>query len=464
MRKYPDMKSSSVKWIGEIPAHWQVLRNKYLLIERDEKTETGDEELLSLSQYTGISIRGQKTEKIGMHEAESLVGYKIVYQNDIVMNIMLAWNGSTAKSNYDGIISPAYAIYHVISDKVNPDYLHYLYKTPTFMRYFEIFSTGIIKSRLRLYSQSFLHLSTIVPSCEEQDQIVRFLDWKVSEINRLINIKRKEIERLEELKNHTITKCVTKGLDNAVQFKYSGTDWIGEIPEHWVTIQLRRAFSVILGKMLAPAPSSDSDTHEEYVCAKDVHFDGVDLTSLKKMWFSPSEKKQYEIKSGDLLIVEGGAGAGNAALVPELNGQSIYVQNSIHIVRAKSNQALNKFLCYWIGSLVKRGYMKNICSVATIPHFTKDKVLSTVMPLAPIEEQIEIVAFLDKKCQEIDELISFKEQQIQALHEFKTRLISDVVTGKIDVRGIEIPEYEYTAEEADTDSEAEAEELDEEEE
>ena len=208
MKKYPCYVDARLPWIQPIPEHWKLLRNKAFLSEREEKSTTGDETLLSLSQYTGISIRGKDTEKTGMYKAESLIGYKAVFINDIVMNIMLAWNGSTAKSKHIGIISPAYAIYKVVNDTVNPDYLHYIFKTPQYMRYFETFSTGIIKSRLRLYPQSFLHLYTIIPPRDEQDQIVRFLDWKVSSINRLINIKRKEIVALGELKQNIITNTM----------------------------------------------------------------------------------------------------------------------------------------------------------------------------------------------------------------------------------------------------------------
>lgn len=277
---------------------------------------------------------------------------------------------------------------------------------------------------------------------------MRFLDWKVSSINKLININQKEIVALGELKQNIITNCITTGLNRNVEMKHSGNEWINYIPWHWTTVQLRRVYTVILGKMLSPAPINSQDSYEEYVCAKDVHFDGVDLSSLKKMWFSQTEKKQYEIRKGDLLIVEGGAGAGNAAIVCDLCGKSIYIQNSIHVVRSKSNQVMNKFLCYWISSLVKRGYMKNICSVATIPHYTKDKVLSTIMPLPPIKEQRDIVDYLDMKCEAIDNIIAKKYKQIQLLQELKTRLTSDVVTGKIDVRDVEIPEYKF-AEETD---------------
>lgn len=207
--------------------------------------------------------------------------------------------------------------------------------------------------------------------------------------------------------------------------------------------------------MLAPAPTSESDTLEEYVCAKDVHFNGVTLSALKKMWFSTNEKKQYRIFNGDLLVVEGGAGAGNAAILEETDGKDIYVQNSIHIIRPKSTNAINEYLRFWLLSLVKRGYMKSVCSVATIPHYTKDKVMATPMPLPPLNEQIAIVNYLNEHCNKIDTAIWHIEEIIAKLSEYKARLVADTVTGKIDVRGIEIPEYEFVDEDTEVEDDAE---------
>ena len=357
-----------------------------------------------------------------------------------------SFQGGIEYAYYQGIISPAYTIM-VSKGILTSGYFRYLAKSHSFIELLKSCVTGIREGQNIDYSK-LKNYRIPIPPCPEQDQIVRFLDWKVSSINKLININQKEIVALGELKQNIITNCITTGLNRNVEMKHSGNEWINYIPWHWTTVQLRRVYTVILGKMLSPAPINSQDSYEEYVCAKDVHFDGVDLSSLKKMWFSQTEKKQYEIRKGDLLIVEGGAGAGNAAIVCDLCGKSIYIQNSIHVVRSKSNQVMNKFLCYWISSLVKRGYMKNICSVATIPHYTKDKVLSTIMPLPPIKEQRDIVDYLDMKCEAIDNIIAKKYKQIQLLQELKTRLTSDVVTGKIDVRDVEIPEYKF-AEETD---------------
>lgn len=435
-------------WLGVVPNYWKVLKLRQILSPVSEKNHP-DLPLLSVVREKGVIVRNiEDKEENHNYVPDDLSGYKLVKIGQFAMNKMKAWQGSYGVSRFDGIVSPAYFVFDIQYD-INIDFFNRAIRSIVYVNYFGQASDGIRVGQWDLSMQRMKEIPFLLPPRPEQDHIVRFLDWKVSSINRLINIKREEIAALGELKQNIITKCITTGLNRNVEMKHSGNEWINYIPWHWTTVQLRRVYTVILGKMLSPAPINSQDSYEEYICAKDVHFDGVDLSSLKKMWFSQTEKKQYEIRKGDLLIVEGGAGAGNAAIVYDLCGKSIYIQNSIHIVRSKSNQVMNKFLCYWISSLVKRGYMKNICSVATIPHYTKDKVLSTIMPLPPIKEQRDIVDYLDMKCEAIDNIIAKKYKQIQLLQELKTRLTSDVVTGKIDVCGIEIPEYEFSDEELD---------------
>lgn len=439
---------NNLVWLGVVPEHWKVLKLRQILSPVSEKNHP-DLPLLSVVREKGVIIRNIEDRKENHNYVpDDLSGYKLVKIGQFAMNKMKAWQGSYGVSGFDGIVSPAYFVFDIPCD-LNSDFFNRAIRSMVYVNYFGQASDGIRVGQWDLSMQRMKEIPFLLPPRSEQDQIVRFLDWKVSSINRLINIKRKEIVALGELKQNIITNCITTGLNRNVEMKYSGNEWINYIPWHWTTVQLRRVYTVILGKMLSPMPTNGQDSYEEYVCAKDVHFDGVDLSSLKKMWFSQMEKNQYEIRKGDLLIVEGGAGAGNAAIVYDLCGKSIYVQNSIHIVRSKSNQAINKFLCYWISSLVKRGYMKNICSVATIPHYTKDKVLSTMMPLPPIEEQTDIVDYLDMKCAAIDNIIAKKHKQIQLLQELKARLTADAVTGKIDVRGIEIPKYEFVEDSID---------------
>jgi type I restriction enzyme S subunit len=149
------------------------------------------------------------------------------------------------------------------------------------------------------------------------------------------------------------------------------------------------------------------------------------------MLCSPEEKELYRIKKGDLLIVEGGAGAGGAAIVED-EGE-YYIQNSLHLLRPKHPKAWTPFLKYWIYSLVSRGYIDHACNKATIPHFTKDKVFNMPMPLPPLPEQRRIVEHLDGVCSELDAAEAAIRKQISLLQELRTRLVSDAVTGAVEV-------------------------------
>ena len=201
------MKTTNIPWLKEIPEYWEIKPIRAILRENTDKTETGDEELLSLSQYTGIS-RKKDAAKIGMFEAESTVGYKKVHPGQFVMNIMLAWNGSYAVSEFEGIISPAYCVFDFIS-KDEKMYYNYLWRLSMYQGAFKTESRGIIDSRLRLYPSKFLPFPTICPPIEEQKQIVSYLDAKTSKIDKLIANITKEIECIKEYKQRLISDVVT---------------------------------------------------------------------------------------------------------------------------------------------------------------------------------------------------------------------------------------------------------------
>lgn len=202
-----EMKNSGIPWIGEIPANWEVTRLKNLFFEYNVKSQDGTETLLSLSQYTGVKPKSE-TELAGTHEAENYEGYKKVKAGQLVMNIMLAWNGSYALSDYDGIISPAYCIYD-FRTVCYRKYFHYLLRTNGYPSAFKTMSRGIIDSRLRLYPEQFYTFKTVVPPIEEQTLIADYLDKKCSEIDRMIEIKKEKIEKLNTYKKSIIFEYVT---------------------------------------------------------------------------------------------------------------------------------------------------------------------------------------------------------------------------------------------------------------
>ena len=187
MKKRENLKLTNISLFKEMPIDWEIKKVKHILYEVSNKSETGLEDLLSLSQYTGVELKRnkKKNETDNLTNALSLVGYKIVKTDQLVSNIMLAWNGSMAVSEYDGIISPAYCIYE-FRKSYNPKFFEYLFKTETYKAEFKRKSTGIIESRLRLYSDKFYNIHCLVPSLVEQNKIVEFIDFKQKQIENLI--------------------------------------------------------------------------------------------------------------------------------------------------------------------------------------------------------------------------------------------------------------------------------------
>jgi type I restriction enzyme S subunit len=186
LKPYPAMKDSGVPWLGEVPEHWAVRRFKYLLRERDVRSSSGSEQLLRVSQYTGVTERrrvdgGDEPDT----RAESLVGYKLVEPEDLVVNIMLAWNGSMGVSRVSGITSPAYCVYR-FTGSAHPWYFHHLLRSPTYKARIKAVSTGVVESRLRLYSDDLYRLEGLLPPLPEQAAIVRFLDHADRRIRRYI--------------------------------------------------------------------------------------------------------------------------------------------------------------------------------------------------------------------------------------------------------------------------------------
>ena len=190
MTGYNKYKKTSIDWIEEIPEHWNLMKIGFLFEELSDVSVTGQEDLLSVSQYSGIRPKRESidNEKDNLTNASSLVGYKSVCKGDLVMNIMLAWNGSLGISDFNGIVSPAYCVFRILDPKkYNHKYFHYLFKTEKYKAEFKRSSTGIIESRLRLYPDKFFVLPAYIPSRREQDKIVSFLELKIDQLDKLIN-------------------------------------------------------------------------------------------------------------------------------------------------------------------------------------------------------------------------------------------------------------------------------------
>lgn len=201
------MKECDINWIGKIPQDWKVQRGKNLFIEINERSTTGEEELLTVSHITGVTPR--KNKNVNMFMSESLVDYKICHEGDIAANTMWMWQGAIGVSKYYGVISPSYNTYRQKSDTYDADYLEYLLRIPPLVATYAAYSTGITASRLRLYPQGFFSILFPVPPRKEQQEIAVYLNKKIPQINRFIIKKEKFVDELKSYKRSLIYEYVT---------------------------------------------------------------------------------------------------------------------------------------------------------------------------------------------------------------------------------------------------------------
>jgi type I restriction enzyme S subunit len=201
------MKDSGVDWIGEIPEHWDIKRGKFLFDIINEYSSTGEEELLTVSDRTGITPRSMKN--VTMFMAESLVGYKKCKIGDICSNIMWMWHGAVGVTKYDGVISPSYGVYRQKNLYYNGEYLDMLLRLPQLVKFYASRSTGLTESRLRLYPDDFMNIYFFVPPIEEQEMIVKRLKTICEPIESAIDAATQQIYLLQERKQIIINDVVT---------------------------------------------------------------------------------------------------------------------------------------------------------------------------------------------------------------------------------------------------------------
>ncbi|MGB4217351.1 MAG: restriction endonuclease subunit S, partial [Thermacetogeniaceae bacterium] len=440
-KRYERYKDSGVEWIGEIPEHWICCKLGYLLNKNESGTwgDDYDDDGVLVLRSTEITLNGtwsivdparrrihaKEYERCLLYEGDLLLTKSSGSEQHIGKTVIVDDNVANMNCVFSNFIQRL----RTDKRKLLPKYLYYFLNTNgrEQLFYLSTTTTGL----KNLSGTTINSLKIQLPTIYEQIAIASFLDQKTAEIDGLIADKEKFIELLQEKRQTIITEAVTKGLNPNVSMKDSGIEWIGEIPENWKVTKVKYYYDVCLGKMIQPNQEDYSDTLEYYLCAINVTWDGIDISNLKEMWFSNEDKKKYSIKSGDLIVCEGGD-VGRASIW-DGRVENCYIQNAVHRVREKKN-SLNKYLYYWLYFLKHAGYIDLICNKATIMHYTYEKFLNTILVIPHLGEQQEIINYLDEKIEEINSLKKEIEQQIQKLKEYRQSLIFEAVTGKIDVR------------------------------
>ena len=421
---------SGLDWINHIPNQWTLIRLNYILTESKLTSTTGSETLLAVSQYTDVTI-SERNITDGIYATNKFVGYKLVSRNDLVINIMLAWNGSLGVSKHNGIVSPSYCVY-CFDEESYPQYYHYLLKTPMMLSQFMKYSSGIVMSRLRLYPDDLHNILVPKPPLSDQVIIALYLDNFNMELDYLSELRKNQIALLEEYKRALIQQAVTRGLDPDVPLKPSGVEWLGDIPEHWEAVRLKYCLDKVYS---GGTPDSGNDLYYcdpnkgiPWLMISDITDSEYVRSSQKAITEQGRMSKSLDILPSGTLLYSMYASLGSVALL-EIDA---CVNQAILGLSFRTEKVLSKFALYFLQSIQE--VLPLFSNSSTQANLNAEIVLSLPILIPPLTEQAAIVARLDRLTSDIDAAIAHTRREIELLEEYRTRLIVDVVTGKLDVR------------------------------
>lgn len=417
------MKDSGIPWIGQIPENWKVARVKDFSFLSDKKNTSKDPMVLSLAR-DAIKIRDITNNEGQL--AKSYDNYCIVKKGDFVLNPMDLYSGANCNVSFvEGVISPAYSILK-IKNNYDVKLLDYFFKTLYWQMILYSYGKGVsADNRWTLTKENLLNIPLPCPPKEIQQKIVVILDKKCGQIDELVRIEENEIEKLKEYKTSLITKVVTKGLDPNAKMKDSGIPWIGQIPEDWKVVRLKN-----IAKCYGGLTYSPDDINEKGILVlrssniQNGKLSFNDNVYVKVNNFMPVEKN-------DILICSRNGSR-------ELIGKNAIITTDIKatfgafmmIIRTSQNA---KYLHKILNSNIFNYYISSFLT-STINQLTKNNLDNIKFPFSidPNTQQ-QIVEYLDKRCEEIDNLIKIKQEKIEKLKEYKKSLIYQYVTGKKEV-------------------------------
>ena len=415
MKPYLEYQDSKIEWIGKIPKHWQVLRNFAIFSDRSDR-EYPHLLPFSVTQKSGVIPQEYSSDQIVRSSSRTDNGKRIC-KGDLVYNKMRMWQGAVGVAPTEGRVSTAYVVCQPIRDLI-PEFFEYLYRTPLYVTQSLRFSYGGCKDQYCLYPKDFKNIYTIFPPKQEQRKIANFLDRKTEQIDELIRIKGRQIELLQEQRTALINQAVTKGLDPNVEMKPSGVEWIGEIPTHWNLERIKYIATFVSEKS---TPETDSIK---------ISPENVESETGKVLdFYSSYDAVGVKFQDGDVLFNKIRVYL-NKVVFAEYDGYSL---GEMIVIRPTS-QRMCKYLFYLMLSNRFIEYCDSISYGAKMPRTAVDDILNAKIPIPLDQEKLQITNFLDHKTEQIDELISTEQRKIELLKEYRQSLISEAVTGKIDVR------------------------------
>lgn len=417
MRK---MKDSGIEWIGEIPEGWEVVKAKYLFAQRNEKGNSALV-LLSPTQKYGVIPQSQLEGVVQVKENTDLRAFKTIHIGDFVISLR-SFQGGFEFSNYEGVCSPAYQVFHATKDLSN-DFFRYLFKSDGFISKINSLTVGIREGKNIQY-WDFSNMLLALPPKEVQIRSAQYLNAKCTEIDTILSKTRSSIEEYKKLKQAVITQAVTKGVRGEPEMKDSGVEWIGKVPSKWNCIKIKYLFEIrkrIAGK-------------EGYTVLS------ITQTGIKPKNISSNEGQLADSYSNYQLLHFGEFAMNHMDLLTGWVDISNYngVTSPDYRVFSLKDTITNHpryFLYLMQMCYFNRIFYSMAQGVSNLGRWRlqSDKFLNCIFPVPSIEEQKEISDYLDTTCSEIDKLIANKEQLVKELESYKKSLIYEVVTGKREV-------------------------------
>ena len=440
LKPYDKYKRTPYDWLDVVPTHWKQLSVRSITeLSSERNGERNDLELLSVYREYGVIRKASRNDN---HNVESvdLCNYKFVDKGYLVLNKMKMWQGSLGVSKNRGIVSPAYIVCKLIGE-FNFLYIHYLLRSPMFKTIYNRISYGVRIGQWDMRYDDFKNIKLFIPPKDEQDKIVCYLDSSLSKINTFIKTKKRLIEVLKEQRQAITNEAVSRGIDPNAKMKPSGIDWLGDIPDGWDTVRCKYLFREIdtrsttglethlsMSQKLGLVPDEQLTERrllsENYIGGKVCSKDDLVLNRLKAHLGVFALASQTGVISPDYTVLRP-----NEKIYPIFAETILKSQKCRRELRTRV-----------------RGIVEGFWRLYT------DDFNNIVLPLPKYEEQVLIMEHLNQKSFSIDVTILRIEKEIELITEYRTRLISDVVTGKLDVRGITIDDVSEDSEELDDES------------
>lgn len=448
--QYKVLKDTEIHWIPQQPSHWDIKRLRFVLKVNPVKSAVAnldDETMVSFVPMESVGENGGMDVSLVKTISEVYSGYTYFTEGDtVVAKITPCFeNGKGAISrNLENGIGFGTTEFHVLKagDGMDESFQFYLTISHPFrdLGASEMLGAGGQKRIPEDFIKDF-RLGT--PPLDEQQKIARFLDHKTRKIDQLIEKKKALIEKLDEQRIAVITQAVTKGLNENAKMKPSGVNWLGDIPKHW-TFKRLRFLSKGIEQGWSPQCDSNPANEGEWGVLKVgcVNGNHLDVSENKALPINLSPRKEYEIVSGDILISRANTKEllGSAAIAPDDVREKLILCDKLY--RLIPTQEISPmFLLFVLRIPISRFQYEREATGASgsMQNIGQDTIKNLLIPVPPMDEQLSIINLLEENLKRIDRMAVFNKKTIDRLQEYRSALITNAVTGKIDVRNIKIP-------------------------